>query len=820
MIRSYKKLSQKYIRSYWKRTNLTLLGIVLAVALITTIGLFFNGAYYTQIESAKDQAGVSYHVDISHYDQVILDKVSHNPNVASYGTMSQGEIFQVGKDFVSYRYADSRALELLKPGLLQGNMPANSQEAAIESWILSSIQPDLKLGDTFSFKKKTYKLVGILANQEFTQEERKGTLLTMQDQFKVGEGNLLIELHSKSNIRQVANQFQNLAGEENTKVNETLIQALQPDKALMVVPAIAIGIVMISTIVVIYNAFQISITERLKQFGLLRSIGATQKQIRKIVLREATFFSIIAIPIGVFLSICSVVVFRWILTSLGQNMKIVIPIEGWIIGLCSFISLLTVYLASFWPAFLAGRISPLLAISSRQAIKKETIKRNKKTTVRNFFSVPLSMALKNSKRSPGRYSVTILSIIISSILFITFSSLMGIAFQSKQTEMSALRMDVAVESKTYSPMDMEPILQKLNQVSNITKIYKQYKKQAFYTEMPSDKQIKSLQGGSLYTEVNHKGKRMDMIHSSVKAYDDLSLQELKKSVISGHIDVNQLKRDKAVILVEQAAIRNTKTQKPYLGPLSKYKVGDSIRVQKPSQQEEDRDELTYDEKKMETVEIVAIVKADILDKERSESFTLISSEQGMTSLAKTPVKPIGLGVELKDQSKNLVTVTKMKEALSGEGLQSVKVVDNIDQNQKQEAYIVTIKVLVYGFIAVITLIGSVNILNTVTISVMMRRKELAALKSIGMSQRDMKKMVTYEGLVYGFFGGLQGIFFGCLLSYIIYIALANRVEMGWTIPYRDCIIVFVAALVISYLSILGPLRKISKDNLIDVIREE
>ncbi|HDR8488616.1 TPA: FtsX-like permease family protein, partial [Bacillus cereus] len=122
--------------------------------------------------------------------------------------------------------------------------------------------------------------------------------------------------------------------------------------------------------------------------------------------------------------------------------------------------------------------------------------------------------------------------------------------------------------------------------------------------------------------------------------------------------------------------------------------------------------------------------------------------------------------------------------------------------------------------AVITLIGCVNILNTITVSIIMRRKELAALKSIGMSQKDLKKMVIYEGLLYGFFGSIQGIFFGCMLSYILYVALSNTVSFEWIIPYQSSFITFITALLISYVSVLIPLRKIKKDNVIDVIREE
>ena len=147
-------------------------------------------------------------------------------------------------------------------------------------------------------------------------------------------------------------------------------------------------------------------------------------------------------------------------------------------------------------------------------------------------------------------------------------------------------------------------------------------------------------------------------------------------------------------------------------------------------------------------------------------------------------------------------------------------VNNFEENKAKNEEALIIKVLVYAFIVVISLIGSVNILNTITISIMIRRKELASLKSIGMSQRDLKKMITYEALIYGFSGSLQGIFYGCILSYILYTAASSLFHIEWSIPYNACFITFAAALLISYLSVLLPLRRIQQDNIIDTIREE
>ncbi|MED2484572.1 FtsX-like permease family protein, partial [Bacillus thuringiensis] len=174
--------------------------------------------------------------------------------------------------------------------------------------------------------------------------------------------------------------------------------------------------------------------------------------------------------------------------------------------------------------------------------------------------------------------------------------------------------------------------------------------------------------------------------------------------------------------------------------------------------------------------------------------------------------------KLKDVTQSSATVKEIENTIGKS--YSITIVNNYQENKTKKEEKLTLQVLAYGFITVISLISSVNILNTITISIMTRRKELAALKSIGMSQKDLKKMITYEALIYGFSGSLQGIFFGCILSYIIYLAISDMLKMTWTIPYEACIITFVSALIISYLSVLNPLKKIQQDNIIDNIREQ
>ncbi|ASL65801.1 TPA: FtsX-like permease family protein [Bacillus cereus] len=661
MIGNYKQLSRRYLKGNKKRTILTLIGIVLSVSLISTIGLFMNGTQISQIENTKKRQGYSFHAVVLNYDESILKKIKYNPQIESFGLMSQGETVQVGEAAVKMNFADDNALEFLKYSIIKGRLPSNDQEVAVDPWVLPYIKENIQIGDSFELNEKKYKLVGFLSDSTYTQENKVGRLLTYKSKFSAGEGKILVGISSKANFNEVLEGLKTISGENNINISNELIQLEKPgyNNSIMATLIITISIVVIATIVVIYNAFQISVVERTRQFGLLRSIGATRKQIRQIVLREATFLTVIAIPIGIICSLIALASLQFTFSLLMENSKAVsIFYVDWnILLVSSIITLLSVIASSLYPAYFAGKISPLLAISSRLSIKKEQIKKQKNSMVKKPLSIPLSMAMKNVKRNKNRYTITILSIIISSVLFITFSYLMSVAFASKSVDKLSVKSDITIKIVDNNPDHLaegEQVLYQLKSLENISKVYEK-KENSFETK-------------------------------------------------------------------------------------------------------------------------------------------------------------------LKDVTQSSATVKEIENTIGKS--YSITIVNNYQENKTKKEEKLTLQVLAYGFITVISLISSVNILNTITISIMTRRKELAALKSIGMSQKDLKKMITYEALIYGFSGSLQGIFFGCILSYIIYLAISDMLKMTWTIPYEACIITFVSALIISYLAVLNPLKKIQQDNIIDNIREQ
>ena len=139
---------------------------------------------------------------------------------------------------------------------------------------------------------------------------------------------------------------------------------------------------------------------------------------------------------------------------------------------------------------------------------------------------------------------------------------------------------------------------------------------------------------------------------------------------------------------------------------------------------------------------------------------------------------------------------------------------------QQRRMVLVVKIFLYGFISVITLIGVTNIFNTITTNMILRSKEFAMLKSIGMSKKEFNKMIRLESIMYGAKSLLIGIPLGILGSYGVYKAFAQGVDVGYMIPYPAIIISIVFVFIIVGITMKYSLDKINKQNIIETIRKD
>jgi putative ABC transport system permease protein len=833
MIQSYKQITGRYLKVNKKRSILTVIGIVLSVALISSIGLFFKGIQIAQIQEYKDRYG-SFHLVFRNINEDLYTKITNNPKVSKYGLYSVGPETQLSdKLTVGEILATDQALEFLPYKAKEGRLPQNETEAAVEQWALKKIDSKASVGSKISFGNKEYTLVGILENVIENQMENKAVILTKNQNISKDKALLLVEISSKTNIDKALIELKQLVPKEDVQENIYLLSVMGVGEGgsaligLFAVVGVIIAIVVISTIAVIYNSFQISVVERIKQFGLLRAIGTTPKQIRKIILREAGVLAVIGVPIGLLFGVVAIYGIGFTFKLIGGES--VLPMKAsmdiGVLAISAAVGLVSIYLSALMPAFFAGRTSPLVAISSRNAITKEKIKKRKNMLVQKLFGFEGAMAAKNIKRSRKRYRITVFSIVISVVLFIVFKSFLDMSLtvtsgmnESKDMHFSVIRDYDSTEKNATIEDKIIKDLKGLNSVKEVYKIYETYD---FGAGINKGREVKEVQNiGGIYGNANVDGVDKTFISTSIVTYDAPALEVAKKYLQSGSLSVEELNKENGVILINKNRIRNIKTKKDYFGPVANLKVGDEIYLQYNPPLEGDVEPIEFGRGKLKKAKVLAILEDDPFNYRGNQSgLKLISTDEvakNLTGIEK--VEPVNLNIAIKDIKQEETARTEIEAVLKQNP--SLSIINNIDSNRREKTTILMVKILVYGFVIVVSLIGSVNIVNTITTNIILRKREFSALKSIGMTQKGLRKMILLEGILYGIVGTVYGSIVGCGLSYVIFRGMNDVRELSWPIPWDSMAVAGTAALIIGYLSVLAPLSRIKKENLIEVIREE
>jgi putative ABC transport system permease protein len=637
----------------------------------------------------------------------------------------------------------------------------------------------------------------------------------------------VVEISSKANLKTALQELNQLADENTILPNSKLISVQGGDDegtgtgAIVELAGIIIGIVVICSIAVIYNSFQISIVERIRQFGLLRAVGATRKQIRTIVLGEATILAVIGVPLGLLFGVGFIygisIAFKLIAEDSFLALQPVIDMP--ILGISAGVGIICIYLSSFIPVIFAGNISPIVAISSASAIKKENIKRRNNQIVRFIFGFEGVMAAKNMRRNRKRYIITVFSIVISVVLFITFhytldmkSKTSPIPYELSMIDFSVVSQEIKEEYKMNKNLE-----DNIRNIRFVDKVYGDYRCYFFDAAISKDAQVKEVQDmGDIYKTVTFNGSETTILDSCILVYDKDSMDIAKKYVESGTIDLKKMNQENGVILVGKRGL--LAGDNSYDGPMANLKVGDEIALQDNN--------LKLGEEKPEfgkgyvnKVKVMAIVKIEPFSRMGDMNvLQLMTTEEVAKQLVKNQtIRPFNLNIKITDVNKE----EQVKASIENELLSTpyLGLINHISENRKEQETALMIKLLAYGFIIVVSLIGSMNVINTLTTNIILRRKEFAALKSIGLTQKGLQKMVVIEGLLYGIVGTIYGTVISCGLCYLIYTTLDATGEIGFSIPWFAIAIAGAGALLIGYLSVLAPLSRMKKDNLIEALRE-
>lgn len=857
MINSYKQLTGKYLKANKKRTLLTIIGIILSVALISTIGLIYISMEFNRIEQVKNSEG-RFHLVYTKVDDNLMSMIENNPKVSRYGLYNTNGQVKVGENFfANIIEGNNKALELFIYRVSEGRLPEKENEIAVEKIVLEQIDNNARIGDKIRFNNKEYTLIGIINNQESSELNKTGVVLSINNNMDKEKSALVVEVSSKTKLKTALLELKQLTDERYILENGLLISVEGGDDsgtgmgAIGNITIIIIGIVMVCSIAVIYNSFQISIVERIKQLGLLRAVGATKKQIKKIVLGEATIMAIIAVPIGLLFGIIFIyglsLTFKIISTDSFLAMKPVIDIK--ILGICALIGVGSVYLSALVPVIFASKISPIVSISSAATIKKEKIKRRRNILVNKIFGFEGAMAAKNIKRNKNRYIVTIFSIVLSVVLFVTFNYAINtiaktdsIPDELKNIDFSVvpkisdnrIATDGKINESIGNDQSVEQIIgtttgaseenkidkgvvENIKKLPYVDKVYEDYEVYFFEGLINKEAEIKEVQDMlDIYSTVRIDGIEKTLIQTIVAVYDKEAMELVKNYIREGNIDLQEINKENGVIVVSKKD--SNRDDNKYEGPMANLKIGDEIELQ-DNNLKVGEEKPDFGKGYINKVKVMAIVEVEpFMRMGNMKGIQLITTEEVATNLTKdVVVKPIGLKIKIKDSKQEEAAKKAIENELAGAS--DLGIINHLYENRVKQASDLMMKILVYGFILIISLIGSVNTVNTLTTNIILRNKEFAALKSIGLTQRGLKKIIVLEGLLYGITGTIYGAIISIGLCYLIYISLYN-IDFAFVVPWGAIGIAGLAALLIGYVSVLAPLSRIKKENIIEAIRED
>ncbi|WP_027623368.1 ABC transporter permease [Clostridium lundense] len=838
---SYKDITNKYLKHNKKRSILTICGIILSVALITSIGLFIKSMQNTYIQDAIRSYG-SFHVSITDINDKDYSKINDNPKIEKIGLKEDWNKVSLknskGIEFIKF---NKNALELLPYKAVEGNLPKAEGEIALENWVLNYMDNSPKIGENIKLKlsdgsTKEFKLTGFIKNDAYDQYRGISKGIIYSDKFNMNKATIYMTISKKADISDTIKELKKTFKKVGT--NEDYIRLLGEgenksiNEALYSIAAFVIAIVVIATVAVIYNSFQISVVERIKQFGLLRAVGATPRQIRSIVLREATVMSLVGIPMGILSGVFAIFVVAQIFKMMSNSAfaQMNVDISYTILAISALVGLVSIYVSALIPARFAGKISPLVAISSRNSIVKEKIRKNRGRIFKKFLNINSLMAFKNIKRNKKRFNITVFSIVISITLFIFFSSFtnMTMNFTAKKTESdNAHFFLMGVLDKKDNSSLTEDIINKIKNNKEVKEVItnrQNYISKALISEDKKEKEPESIVP-DIYSKTKFESEEMMVLNTAFDIYDDIKLDRTKSYVTAGKINKEKMVKDNEIIIVKDNLIRGKKGM--YEGPLTSLKPGDSFYIYRNAliankdNQKINNKITNFNKENMIKVKVGAVV-------DNAPYRSIANGQQLQIIVPKDVFKNIcGRDIEkIPYASAEIVLNSEKAEQEFQKWIQplgdnsGVSIINTIKLNEEGRTSILQIQILMYGFIAVISLIGVVNIINTITTNLILRRKEIASLSALGMTYKNIRSMILTESILYALYGCIYGGIIGTVLSYLNSYNFRSLKSFKWTIPWSHIGSAALIAILVSLISAVKPLNKIKKENIVEVIRGE
>ena len=899
----FTKLTQRYLSKNKTRTIVTLIGIIVSMALFTAV---IEGAYsgYQFLKNREIAVTGEWQVIMNNVNEEGLEEVKTNKQIEKYEnvyTLGWAEVANEndGKPYLLVQSLGDTEHALFPINLVSGRMPEKEDEILLPENFIANAKEKYQVGDTITLEtgqrfiekeqlsentpyqekeslknttKHTFTIVGIMERLPFEIEEFSCPGYTcITNGFHTDNQKLFLTIHSPSKMQDFL--MRQTISDSYVPHSDLLrfygaFKASGERSVLIGLTTVLVLLIAYGSISLIYNSFSISISERIRQFGIMRSIGASNRQIRRMVLFEAFLLAIIGIVLGVIVGCVGIgVTLAWvqnnfivnITNKVGLGLRLVIsPLP---ILIAVLICLVTTIVAAYIPAYKAIHKSAIEAIrqSDEIIIKPNEVKTSKLT--QKLFGFAGVMATKNFKRNKRKYRSTILSLALSVILFISAASLTQyvnrmLLIQSSNDHKMNVMYNVYTD-------EQEDVVQRFNMIKAIPEIQNIAITQKIFDEVYIQR---NYIASEYWTAENQQylrrikdavGVNVELVFVDDDTFHNLCKQNKidsssyfdetsPKGLLYNHVIQQFIREDKAITrdvsVIDTDAnnvpmfVREYKEIEGYASLHEPYiKDGKQYYLFYPIEYIEEMkgyNNLDMRKAKLYPVEEIDIdiplvagtqIKENLFTLSRNTMQLIYPRSMATTLFTNTDTNYIKRlsNPEIGIQTDNHAIVTQKLEKIKKDNGWSADQIYDFDRDrQNNRMFILVINVFSYGFILLIGVISIANVFNTISTNIILRRKEFAMLRSVGMSEKGFQRMLNYECLIYGGRSLAIGLPISFIFSFFIHYVINQMVHVDYFIPYISVLFAIAMVFVVVFITMLYTTRKIRRNNVIEELRIE
>lgn len=787
------KIAKSNLKQNKSKSILIIITIILSTLMLSSIGIYIVDAGAYQKENTIKYSG-NYQGILANVDEKQADILSNHADVELTGEMNGVGVEKLEDDSnISLAYMNEDALKLNSFEFIKGKLPSKENEIVLDSGALKALGYKNKdLGEKIKISYDDYKndkkiekefiISGILKTSEISEAGKyyyaiisesymRNTRDMSQEDF-----NIYVKFNDKSNlsIEQAKEKLDKIANDIgldtiNTAVNENYINALKPDMETIMGGGFVGLVIVLSSILVIYNIFYISIVTKVQEFGKLRAIGATKKQIKNIVFKEGFILAGIAIPIGIILGyvLANIIIKSFMdIDVKSSRLPVILSVV--------VISFISVVLSLLKPMKVASKVSIVDAV---RYTGNKISNKSKRKGYKNINLKRLSHA--NLERNKKRTYMTLASLILSGTIFITVSTALE-SFDAEKMAREHFPYDIEVRLSGYemnsdkNPKNNLNILQMDNPLSK-----------DFFNQIKNMEGIKRIESARS-VKIGMEDYDVEFKYDLLQSINENDVKSLNKNLIDGKINLERLQTGDEIVITHVDTAKE-------MG----VKAGDKIRLTLY-----DGDKKIKKEFKVQAIAMGVPsfgIGKDFIDrtlKYDSTSSLGIYTEEGKYQ-------------EIKDS---------IKKIAKNNGFLETDFIDSRIESNK--AVISFIKIMGYTLTGIIGVIGFMNLVNTMITSIVTRKKELGMLQAIGLTNKQLVKMLNSEAMYYTSGMMIGSILFGGILGYIavIFLKKTGLSYATYSLPIVPILLMIVCILIAQFITTYLIGRSFNKESLIDRVR--